>query len=286
MIGWHLWQTLYLIYKAGTYAGAAKALGVDATTIGRRMKTLEQQLGFTLFLRSDNKLIPTSECQALLGPIEAADDMLHQLAQSSRAETGNLWREVRITAPPFLINNALAPAIGELTQHNRIKVNLFGTSDKAIFSRREADIAIRIEDRPRELASKSPRIQYLKLGHLNYAVYARCGLRSPTSLPWAGLTEPPSMTSGSKVSRELANEDNFQFQTRQFDGLREFVLSGQARAMLPRVIGDRDDRLTALGETVLEQPLWMLFHRQDTDIRHMEATREWISNTLMDCGIL
>ena len=281
MIGWHLWQTLFLISRFGTYAGAAKALGVDATTIGRRTKTLEQKLGFVLFSRSENKLIPTSQCQQILGHIEAADDMLHHLAQSSAGDVGKVWREIRVTAPPFLINNALAPTINQLTRDNRVRVSLFGTGDKTIFSRREADIAIRIDDRPGEVKRNSSRIQATRLGNLEYAVYVqREKIGQP--LPWAGLTEPPYMTSGSKTLRDLAHGDELQFQVRQFDSLREIVLTGQARAMLPRVIGDRDDRLSAESETVLEQPLWMLYHRQDTDIRHFRAARRWICEILSD----
>lgn len=279
MIGWHLWQTLFLISRFGTYAGAAKALGVDATTIGRRTKTLEQKLGFVLFARSENKLIPTNQCQQLLVHIEAADDMLHHLEQSSQGDVGNVWREVRITAPPFLINNVLAPTVDQLTKNNRVKVNLFGTGDKTIFSRREADIAIRIDDRPGEVKRNSSRIEAKRLGNLEYAVYVRRD-KTKQQLPWAGLTEPPFMTSGSKVLQELAHGDELQFQVRQFDSLREIVLTGQARAMLPRIIGDRDDRLSVESETVLEQPLWMLSHRQDTDIRHFRAARRWICETL------
>jgi hypothetical protein len=45
---------------------------------------------------------------------------------------------------------------------------------------------------------------------------------------------------------------------------------------MPDVIAQNDPRLTRVSKTVLEQPLWMLFHKQDADTPHLKAAREWI----------
>ncbi len=284
MIEWHHWQTLLFVARYGTLAGAAKALSVDATTIGRRIKWLEAELGIELFLREGTKLVPSSQCHNLLNHIETADDALKLVQYSAAGGKGNIWREVRITAPPFVMNNSLVPNVGELAEQHRIKISLLGVNSKALLSRREADIAIRIEDRPGEINSRSPRVKSVRIGTLRYAIYAPDGIK-PEDAAWAGLLEPAVMTSGSRKMIELLAGEEFQFRANQFDSLREMIISGQAKAMIPRPIGDRDERLRCVSETVLEQPLWMVFHRQDLDIRHFRTAREWISQSIRNCGM-
>ena len=61
MVEWDQWRTLLAVFRHGTYTQAARALRVDATTVGRRLKSLEQELGYELFLRENERLFPTIE---------------------------------------------------------------------------------------------------------------------------------------------------------------------------------------------------------------------------------
>lgn len=277
MIEWDQWRTMLAIFRSGTYAGAARSLRVDATTVGRRLKLLEERLGHRLFLREGDRFYPTQRCEALLSHVEAAAEALRDAEQDSAVtERGAVWRDLRMTAPPFLVSNLFAPAIGVLTNRRRIRVELVGTASKAGLQRREADIAIRIEDRRGEISSRNDRIAAEVIGSLAYAVYG-AKESDPGALPWAGLMEEHLRTTGSDVMAELAGGEGFQFRAYQFGPLQEIVAAGVARAMLPRFIADHDPRLVRAGETVLEQPLWMLYHRQDRDVAHLRAARSWIT---------
>lgn len=64
---------------------------------------------------------------------------------------------------------------------------------------------------------------------------------------------------------ELAGTHGFRYQAYHFEPLREIAATGAARVLLPRFMADPDPRLVAVGDTVLEQPLLMLYHRQDRD---------------------
>lgn len=276
MVDWDQWRTLLATFRHGTYAGAAKSLRVDATTVGRRLSLLEKHLGYDLFMREKERLFPTRRCEALLTHIEAAAEALRGAEQQSASvERGAVWRDLRMTAPPFLMTNLFAPAIAALTYTHRIRVELIGTASKVGLARREADIAIRIEDRSWHLGLDSERIEADQVGMLGYAVYCGHGL-DPESLPWAGLIEQHGRNSGSDVMMTLAGREGFQYQAYHFETLREVTATGVARAMLPRIIGDRDPRLTDVSDTVLEQPLWMLYHRQDCDVVHLKAARSWV----------
>ena len=43
--------------RAGTLVGAARRLGVDHTTVARRLQALEKQVGSPLFAREDRKSV-------------------------------------------------------------------------------------------------------------------------------------------------------------------------------------------------------------------------------------
>ncbi len=83
-------------------------------------------------------------------------------------------------------------------------------------------------------------------------------------------------TSGSQAMITLAGTDGFQYRAYHFDTLAEIAATGIAKTMLPRFVADADTRLKCISNTVLEQPLWMLSHRQDRDTHHLKAARSWI----------
>lgn len=276
MVAWDQWRMVLEVFRHGSYARAAKALRIDPTTVSRHVKLLERELGYELFVTGHEGLGPTARCEALLADIESASDALRAAEQKSAvSETGTIWRELRMTAPPFLITHLFAPAIPELTYGRRIRVELMGTASRVMLTRREADIAIRIEDRPEDFRSDFARIETSRIGALTYAVYCAAANDS-NDLPWAGLIEQDVRTSGSRIMMELAGTEGFRYQVYHFGALHELVASGAARAMLPRFLAESDSRLKRVTDTVLTQPLWMLYHRQDKDSPHLKASRSWI----------
>jgi len=280
MLNWDQWQTALAVYRGGTYADAAKALHIDASTVGRRLKLLERRLGYSLFLRRDGRLFPSSQCETLLSHIETASESLRLAEQRCASqEPGAVWRELRITAPPFLVRSALAPALASLAQTERLRLELMGTGSTVSLTRREADIALRIEDQAHNLVSDNSMVDAEVVGELEYATYVASGA-DPAALPWAGLIDEYVRTSGTQTMLALAADKGIQYRAYHFDSLLEIAASGVARALLPCMLADEDTRLQRVGESVLSQQLWMLSHHQDKGVSHVESTREWIRKTL------
>ncbi|MGH1478661.1 MAG: LysR family transcriptional regulator [Geminicoccales bacterium] len=276
MVNWDQWQTLLAVFRSGSYAKAAPLLQVNATTVGRRLKLLEYRLGYPLFFRQDSHLHPTYQCEALIAHLETASEIFRAVEQDSAStESAGIWRDVRMTAPPFLIKHLFAPAVFEVIKAHRLRIELMGTGSHVSLSRREADIAVRIEDRPPAYKSMAGQVEAQRIGSVTYRVYCRRDL-DPEHLPWAGLMEDYVRTTGSDAMARLAGSKGFQFRAYHFDVLAEVAATGAMRTMLPCVVGDGDMRLKSASNIVLEQPLWMLSHKQDRDLRHLKAIRSWI----------
>ncbi len=282
VVDWAQWETLLAIFRGGTYSKAAKTLRVDSTTVGRRLKLLEKHLGHPLFLRQDGRLVPTHLCESLLLHIETASESLRAAERESAAsESGQVQRILRMTAPPFLIKNLFAPGVALLTREHRIRIELLGTSSNVSLSRREADMAVRIVDQPPNPKGQTEHIESEQIGVVDYAAYCGIDVDSAT-LPWAGLMEEHVRTTGSEVMRSLAGSAGFQYRAYHFDVLKEIAVSGVARTMLPTFMAVNDSRLRCVSDTVLTQPLWMLYHQQDRDVYYLAAARAWVKALTLD----
>ncbi len=279
MIDWELWRILLSVSRHGTYSRAAHALQIDPTTVGRKLKSLERRLGYKLFVRDNDRLLPTGSCEALLPNVEAAAEALRGIESGGEvSDAGQVWREIRITAPPFLVSHMLAPHLPKLVEGLKAVVELIGSSDRKLLSRREADLALKIEDDPTEDMSSTKPVVARRLGEISYTVFAKTG-EDAEQLPWAGLTEGLRRTTGGDAQSKLAGSQGIRYRVNQFEELREIVKSGSAKALLPDLVGRQADSIVRLSEPVLRQPLWLLYHRQDETTGYLVRAREWIGDT-------
>ncbi len=282
MIDWDLWHTLLAVSRHGTYLSAARALQVDPTTIGRKIKALERQLGYKLFVRENDKLYPTTQCEDILPNIEAAAEALRGIGdEAAKGDLGAIWRDVRITAPPFLVLHMLAPNLGDLIQNLRINAELIGTADKRLLSRREVDIALRIEDDPNEDMAATNLVCANRIGEIRYGIYHANGT-DPDTVPWAGIVERTRRTTGTDAQNQMAGDAGIRYRVNRFEELCQLVAGGSAKAMLPKLVAARDERLAGDGKTVLAQSLWMAYHRQDETTGYLVAMRERITHLVQE----
>lgn len=146
---WGDLKTVLALVRHGSLAAAGQALGVNYTTVARRIARVEQALDQTLFERLADGYHPTEEAQ-LIGEHAArmeadADAMLRQLSGQDSRLRGPLV----ITAPQLLIAHVLAPVLQDFAKaYPDIDLHLRASNDLLDLNRREADLAIRISRAP------------------------------------------------------------------------------------------------------------------------------------------
>ena len=138
--------------RNGSMAAAARRLGVEHTTVSRRIQALEKQLGAVLFARESGQWRLTEAGRQLLtvtDAMQSAVDGLERgpLAQSSASEgPAGL---VRVGATEGFGTQMLAGELARLTQrYPLLSVDLLALPRMLHLSSREADIVISLE-RPR-----------------------------------------------------------------------------------------------------------------------------------------
>lgn len=141
---WDDVRVLLALVRARTLSVAAIRLGVNASTVGRRLDTLEAALGARLFDRTRDGLAPTVACGQLLEHAEQLERAAHALRGVAQAFEAGPAGVVRITAPPAVAEHFLAPALLRLmSRYPELRVELDVSVRNLDLTRREADLALR-----------------------------------------------------------------------------------------------------------------------------------------------
>lgn len=143
-VRWDDVKLFLAVLRAKNLEGAAKRLAVDASTVSRRLSSLEHELGSLLFERTREGLTPTLRAEELQISAEAMETAHAAFATTASVHESAPEGIVRITAPPGLADAFVAPALASLASAwPKIRVDLDASTRVVNLTRKEADIALR-----------------------------------------------------------------------------------------------------------------------------------------------
>jgi DNA-binding transcriptional LysR family regulator len=149
-MNWDDLRIFLAIARAGTLLGAARVLGVNHTTIARRLSSLEAALEADLFVRQTTGTVLTAAGERLLIHAERAEHAVMAASDAAGGGRAGLAGTVRIGAPDGFGTGFLAAQLPALAaRHPGLVLELVPVPRSFSLSRREADVAVTME-RPRE----------------------------------------------------------------------------------------------------------------------------------------
>lgn len=132
------------VARTGTLAAAARKLGVDNTTVGRRLSALERELGAKLFARTPDGLALTAAGEAMRAAGAEMEQAVLRGEQRALGADRKLSGGVRVATTEMLGEVVILPAVRLLHErHPQIRVELLTGSGQLDIARREADVALR-----------------------------------------------------------------------------------------------------------------------------------------------
>jgi len=275
MINWNDLRVVLAICREGTLGGAGRVLGVDQTTVTRRLTALERALDARLFDRREGRLVPTAAGEQVIDRAEKAEAELAALERDVAGRDARPGGQVRVTAVPTIANRLLAVHAGSLfEQFPEIRLDLIAEPALLSVTRREADIAIRLA-RPTEDGMIARR-----LGRMLYAVYMKRGL-DPEALPWITYEES---FSGIPQARWIAREGKkplSPLKVNDGEPILQAARQGLGRTLLPLFVGAADPDLQALSGAVTGRDVWLVVHPHVRRSARVEATVDWIDGIFM-----
>ncbi|AIO36648.1 bacterial regulatory helix-turn-helix, lysR family protein [Burkholderia cenocepacia] len=144
------WDDLrYFLEVARTQraSAAARRLGVDHTTVARRVRELEKALGAILFDKSRaGGFTLTADGQRLLRHADAVETAVHSAGEQFTGAAQSLSGHVRIGSTEGFGCFFLAPQLTRFTAtHHEVSIDLLPVPHFVSLSKREADMAITLE---------------------------------------------------------------------------------------------------------------------------------------------
>lgn len=279
-LAWDDFRLIKAIADAGGLTGAAAALGVNHSTVFRRLGQIEEQLGHALFERRKTGYVATSAGEEMTALASRIDDDVtafgRRLAGRDLAPSG----ELRITTTDTLYLHVLLPIFAAFrAAHPLIRLDIVIASQTLNLSRRDADVAIRASDSPGET------LVGRRIATLSWAVYARADAPAteeeaadPRLLfrrDWVALGDPLGYVKAARYVRDHVPAERIALRSSAVLGLTEAVERGIGIGPLPCFIADQRPGLVRLlpPDPDFSTGLWILTH---PDIRHAPRVRAFM----------
>jgi DNA-binding transcriptional LysR family regulator len=143
-VRWDDVRIFLAVHRRHTLAAAAARLGMDTSTVSRRLAALERDLGERLFERTREGLVPARAAERVLAAAEAMEAAHARLARDASDVESLAEGIVRISTAPGLSSVFIAPALVRLRKrHPRLAIELDAVTQARDLTRHEADIAVR-----------------------------------------------------------------------------------------------------------------------------------------------
>jgi DNA-binding transcriptional LysR family regulator len=144
MFDWNDLKAFLAVARGGSTLAAAKSLGVNQTTVARRIESLEHALGFKLFERGQTGSPLTEAGKALIPDAENVERAAIRFANQADGQMRGVSGALRLTTNEIVANTLVIPALVEFRKlHPDVQVDLVITDTVLDLENGEADIAIR-----------------------------------------------------------------------------------------------------------------------------------------------
>jgi DNA-binding transcriptional LysR family regulator len=263
---------------------AAAQLGVDHTTVSRRIGALERAVGQRLFDRTEQGWLLTDAGRTLLEPAESVDGAIALAEERLGIGGPSLSGTVRITCPDGFGAFLLAPALGALnerypdlvvemvtaTQHLDQAVRGFDVAvtleqpSSAHFTHRPlTDYILRLYATPEYLAARPPVERFEDLAGHVVIFYVDHLLDLPSLRLLQRLPLQPNLQSTNVVAQWQA------------------AAAGVGIAPLPQYIAGSDPRLVpVLPELVFRRRYWLALPAEHARLARVRAVIEVLADVV------
>ncbi|GEJ55357.1 LysR family transcriptional regulator [Anaeromyxobacter diazotrophicus] len=284
MLAWDDLRIFLAVHRTRSHAGAARALRVAPTTVGRRLAALEAAVGARLFTRAPEGLAATAAARALLPRAERVEaevlEAERELAGADARATGT----VRITCGDGWATYVLAPALPAfLAAHPGLTVELVGDVRAVDLTRGEADVALR-HFRPRERSLVARRLGDERLGLYAAPAYlARRGTpRTAQDLAAHDLVlfeRELDRAPGQAWLREVAAGARVALRTRTTTAMHAACAAGAGVALLMAEVVASDPRYVRVLPRLEPPPneIWAVTHPDLRAAARVSVALRWLT---------
>jgi DNA-binding transcriptional LysR family regulator len=268
--------------RGRSLGAAARALGVEHTTVSRRLAALEETLAAKLFVRTPDGLSLTAAGQEVLPMAEEVERATQAIARAASAHDGRVEGTVRVTASEAF-SGFLVKQFAELrSRHPGLVIEVLTANQALDLARGEADIAIRImKTTQRDLVVK-------KILEAGWSMYASEGYVSRRGRPAAadalaghdvvGYDEAMAATPGAQWLNASASGANVALRGNSLVSVLNAVIAGFGISVIPCFLGDAEPSLRRLTPQVLgSRDITLVVHPDMAKVARVRAVIDFLT---------
>jgi len=264
-VDWNDLRYFLAVRRAGTLAGAARALKVEHSTVSRRLTALEESLGARLFLRGPEGFSPTPAGDRLLPLAESMEAAVVAIDRQVSGGDERVEGTVRLTASE-VFSGFVVKRLGRLRErHPDLVVEVLTGNQAFDLSRGEADLAIRI------MATADPELLVRKVVDCGWAMYAAFGYVERRGTPpnpetlaghdLIGYDDTMARVPGALWLAAHGGGANIVLRGNSIMAVLSACLAGLGVTVLPCHLGDVESTLVRLAPAVLgSRPMFLVVH--------------------------
>lgn len=229
--------------------GAAKRLGVNHTTVARRISALEDALNIRLFERTEQGFHLTHAGEALLPLAEQVENSADLAKERVQLSGDTASGTLRIGAPDGFGNAFLASRLVPFMHDNPdLTIELLPVPFTHNLMKREVDLAISLEPTKRPNISNEKITDYILLLYTSHQYIKEKGIDITNIDSFFGYTFADYIieilyTEQLNFNHFIDPEKESQFQSSTVLAQYEFVANGGGFGVLPYFMAYRDSRL-------------------------------------------
>ncbi|MFC7397055.1 LysR family transcriptional regulator [Chelatococcus sp. GCM10030263] len=279
-LAWDDFRLIKAVADARGLPAAAAQIGVNHSTVFRRLGQIEQALGVKLFERHRTGYSMTPAGEEIVAVAERVDDEITAITRKLAGREIVPAGELRVTTNDSLLVNLLTPLFARFRDHYpKVRLDIVLTNQALNLSRRDADVAIRATDKPPET------LVGRRIAEVAWALYGRASdFPEPVESedgaqffdrPWVSLGDNMASFKAVRFVQEHVAPENIVYKVNTVLGLAEAVEAGLGVGHLPCFIGDARPGLVRLAPPHRDfaAELWLLTH---PDLRHNARVRAFM----------
>jgi DNA-binding transcriptional LysR family regulator len=272
---WGKLQIFIALARSVNLERAARTLGVDGTTVSRKIRSLELELGHTLFERTRDGQKLTAEGRRLFDHAEAMERAALEFEEGKEGTTAEHGL-VRVSAAEGFGTRFVAPRLRSFSiEFPNISVDLYANSGFLNPSRKEADIALLLAQ-PRKGPLKTRKLTDYGLG-----LYIAADLdEAPEDVPLIGYIPDFIYAPELNYLDELGLGREPSLRSSSINAQLEMIAAHAGFGVLPCFMGDADPRLCRIWpDKMLKRTFWLAVHQDVSLLPRVRIFIDWLVQT-------
>ena len=275
-LSWDEFRLVKAISDSRSLGGAADVLGLNHSTVFRRLAALEATVGARLFERSRGGYEPTTAGAEM---ISLATKMAESIVEFERRVAGRDAKptgQLRVTTAGAIGQHFMPAVLTQFQEQNRgVVIELILADHILNLARREADVSIRLTDDPPET------LVGRRICVVRWATYCRRDLLASLesskvdSAPFIGFADHLGHPAARRWIETQIRPGRIAAKVNSLHSIRELTARGFGAALLPCFLGDLSPTLARVGQphAELDVGLWILTH---SDLRRSARVRAFM----------